>query len=127
MEVLEKTLTLNRGEAFKIKHKVQEKATELAKLYFGKYVSKELFGKKKTHFSQAVHYILKRQFQAVSYTTILHVDYKEAYDFIKTLELNHMPKHYLRLTEHQYEVSLKHGDDLPEDFTGVNQRVLELV
>ena len=127
LEVLEKTLTLNRGEAFKIKHKVQEKAEQLTKMYFDKYVSKELYGKKKTHLSQAIHYILKRQFQAVSYTTILHVDYDEAYEFIKIIQLKDLPSHYLRLTEHQYAVSLKNNDGLPQDFRGAHQKVLELV
>lgn len=127
LDILERTLTLNRGEAFKIKHKVQEKAEQLTNMYFDKYVSKELYGKKKTHLSQAIHYILKRQFQAVSYTTILHVDYDEAYEFIKIIQLKDLPSHYLRLTERQYALSLKNNDGLPEDFKGAHQRTLELV
>ena len=125
--ILERTLTLNRGEAFKIKHKIQEKAEELTKMYFDKYVSKELYGKKKTHLSQAIHYILKRQFQAVSYTTILHVDYVEAYEFIKIIQLKDLPSHYLRLTEHQYKVSLKNKDGLSEDFRGAHINHLKFV
>lgn len=127
LDILERTLTLNRGEAFKIKHKVQEKSEQLTNMYFDKYVSKELYGKKKTHLSQAIHYILKRQFQAVSYTTILHVDYDEAYEFIKIIQLKDLPSHYLRLTERQYALSLKNNDGLPEDFKGAHQRTLELV
>lgn len=126
VEFLEKTIPLNRGEAFNIKNQVQEKYTELAKVYFGRYVSKKLYGMKKTHFSMAIYHLLKRRFQATSYTTVLHVDYEKAIEFIKTIEIFDLPPHYLNLTDKQYETNLKLGDGLPEDFRGAHNKVLKL-
>lgn len=124
---LEKTIPLNRGEAFEIKNKVQSKSEELTSIYFGKPVSKELYGKKKIHLSQAVYYLLKHVFQAVSYTTILHVDFERAIEYIQSLSLDNLPSHYLRLTEHQYKVSLKNKDGLSEDFKGAYINRLKFV
>lgn len=127
LDYLERTLPLNRGEAFEVKFKIREKTEEFAIQYFGKYVSKELFGKKKVHFSKAIHYLLNRRFNTVSYTTLLHVDFEKAIEYIKTLNLDNLPPHYKRLTDKQYEISLKNNDGLPEDFKGAHQRTLELV
>lgn len=127
LDYLERTLPLNRGEAFEIKYKIKAKVEVLATQYFGKHVSKELFGMKKVHFSKAIHFLLNRRFNTVSYTTLLHVDFEKAMEYIKLITLEDLPSHYKRLTEKQYEVSLKNKDHLPEDFRGAQQKVLELV
>lgn len=120
VEYLEKTIPLNRGEAFDIKHKVQLKVEELATRYFGRPVSKELWGRKKTHLSQGIHYLLKRRFNSVSYTTILHVDFEKAIEYIQSLGLDNLPPHYLRLTDKQFEVNVKNKDGFTENFRGAH-------
>ena len=45
-----------------------------------------------------------RHFNSITYTTIRHVDFEKAMEFIGNLELVNMPPHFLRLTDHQIDV-----------------------
>lgn len=127
VDELEHTMPISRNEDFVLKFDVSDKTYELTKQYFGKSVSKELFGKKKVHFSIAVYLLLKRKFNAVSRSTIRHLDYDDARQFIKIIELKDLPQHYLKMTEKQFETAQKNSDGIPENFRGDHQGQLKLV
>ena len=127
IDEIRSTYPLNRGEALLLKNSIQNKANELTSLYFGNYVSKELYGMKRVHLSIGLGHQLKKAFNAVTYNTIRHLDYEDAMKFVSNFSLEHLPAHYLRLTEKQLEVSERNGDGFDETFRGANIPTLKLV
>lgn len=127
IDEIRSTYPLNRGEALLLKNNIHNKASELTSLYFGDYVSKELYGMKRVHLSIGLGHQLKKAFNAVTYNTIRHLDYEDAMKFVSNFSLEHLPAHYLRLTEKQLEVSERNGDGFDETFRGANIPTLKLV
>ena len=127
IDEIRSTYPLNRGEALLLKNNIHNKASELTSLYFGDYVSKELYGMKRVHLSIGLGHQLKKAFNAVTYNTIRHLDYEDAMKFVSNFSLEHLPAHYLRLTEKQLEVSERNGDGFDENFRGANIPTLKLV
>lgn len=127
IDEIRSTYPLNRGEALLLKNNIQNKASELTSFYFGNYVSKELYGMKRVHLSIGLGHQLKKAFNAVTYNTIRHLDYEDAMKFVSNFSLEHLPAHYLRLTEKQLEVSERNGDGFDETFRGANIPTLKLV
>ena len=127
IDEIRSTYPLNRGEALLLKNSIQNKASELTSFYFGNYVSKELYGMKRVHLSIGLGHQLKKAFNAVTYNTIRHLDYEDAMKFVSNFSLEHLPAHYLRLTEKQLEVSERNGDGFDETFRGANIPTLKLV
>ena len=127
IDEIRSTYPLNRGEALLLKNSIQNKANELTSLYFGNYVSKELYGMKRVHLSIGLGHQLKKAFNAVTYNTIRHLDYEDAMKFVSNFSLEHLPAHYLRLTEKQLEASERNGDGFDETFRGANIPTLKLV
>ena len=82
IDEIRSTYPLNRGEALLLKNSIQNKANELTSLYFGNYVSKELYGMKRVHLSIGLGHQLKKAFNAVTYNTIRHLDYEDAMKFV---------------------------------------------
>ena len=126
IDEIRSTYPLNRGEALLLKNNIHNKASELTSLYFGDYVSKELYGMKRVHLSIGLGHQLKKAFNAVTYNTIRHLDYEDAMKFVSNFSLEHLPAHYLRLTEKQLEVSERNGDGFDENFRGANIPTLKL-
>lgn len=124
IDEIRSTYPLNRGEAILLNTAIKNKANELTRIYFGRSVSKELYGKKRVHISNALGHQLKKAFNSITYNTIRHLDYDDAKNFVNQFEINNLPPHILRLTEKQYEISLKNGDNLPEDFIGAHMNRL---
>lgn len=110
MEENEKNNVLSRGEGKYIQSKVGERSYYLTNQFFKEHVSKELYHKKRCHFVQGIYSTLNRHFNSITYTTIRHVDFEKAMEFIGNLELVNMPPHFLRLTDHQIGVAERHGD-----------------
>lgn len=110
MEENEKNNVLTRGEGRHIKSKVAERSYYLTNQFFTERVSKELYHKKRCHFVQGIYSTLNRHFNSITYTTIRHIDFERAMEFIGNLELVNMPQHFLRLTDHQIDVAERHGD-----------------
>lgn len=126
IDEIRSTYPLNRGEALLLKNNIQNKASELTSFYFGNYVSKELYGMKRVHLSIGLGHQLKKAFNAVTYNTIRHLDYEDAMKFVSNFSLEHLPAHYLRLTEKQLEVSERNGDGFDENFRGAHVSTLNL-
>ena len=126
IDEIRSTYPLNRGEALLLKNSIQNKSNELTSLYFGNYVSKELYGMKRVHLSIGLGHQLKKAFNAVTYNTIRHLDYEDAMKFVSNFSLEHLPAHYLRLTEKQLEVSERNGDGFDETFRGAHVSTLNL-
>ena len=126
IDEIRSTYPLNRGEALLLKNSIQNKANELTSLYFGNYVSKELYGMKRVHLSIGLGHQLKKAFNAVTYNTIRHLDYEDAMKFVSNFSLEHLPAHYLRLTEKQLEISERNGDGFDENFHGAHVSTLNL-
>lgn len=110
MEENEKNNVLSRGEGKYIQSKVGERSYYLTDQFFKEHVSKELYHKKRCHFIQGIYSTLNRHFNSITYTTIRHVDFEKAMEFIGNLELVNMPPHFLRLTDHQIDTAKRHGD-----------------
>ena len=126
IDEIRSTYPLNRGEALLLSNAIKNKAHELTTEYFGKRVSKELFGKKRVHISMGLGHQLKKAFNAITYNTIRHLDYDNAKTFVSEFTLEDLPSHYLDLTEKQYEVSLNNNDNLPKDFRGNHRKQMRL-
>ena len=81
---------------------------------------------KRVHLSIGLGHQLKKAFNAVTYNTIRHLDYSDAMNFVSQFSLEHLPAHYLRLTEKQIEISEKNNDGLGKDFRGAHIPTLKL-
>lgn len=126
VEEIRSTYPLNRGEAILLNTAIKNKAHELTTEYFGKQVSRELFSKKRVHISMGLGHQLKKAFNSITYNTIRHLDYDDAKRFVNEFTLENLPTHYLDLTEKQYEVSAKNGDNLPREFRGNHRNQMRL-
>ncbi|MFF7090717.1 hypothetical protein ACFY9U_41190, partial [Streptomyces anthocyanicus] len=60
---------------------------------------------------------INEQFDAITYTTIRHIDFDAAMEFINNIELVDLPLNYLKLTETQKSVAEKHNDKVITLFT----------
>lgn len=105
LEDLENTKTLLNGEAKKIKSQVMRRAYFLANHYFKNQVSDELFHKKRIHLQTGIYKKINEYFDAITYTTIRHIDFDEAMNYINSIELVDLPFNYLKLTDKQKEIA----------------------
>ena len=126
-EEFRKTIPLSGPEADRLKILAQKKAYELTTTYFNKKVSDELFSKKYGHIISGVYTAIRSHFEVSKYNQVRHKEAARAFDFVKNLKIDDLKPNYLRLTDVQYEISLKHDDDIPQDFRGAHQKVLELI
>lgn len=110
LEDLENTKTLLNGEAKKIKSQVMRRAYLLANHYFKNQVSDELFHKKRIHLQTGIYKKINEHFDAITYTTIRHIDFDEAMNYISSIELVDLPFNYLKLTDKQKEVADKNNE-----------------
>lgn len=124
-EEYKKTIPLSGPEADKLQSLAHSKAYEFTKLYFGKEVSEELFSKKYGHLIRGVYTRIKKHFAVSKYNQVKHHEAKDAYEYVNTTDITDLGNHYLRLTNSQYETSVKNGDNLPEDFKGAHRNRLE--
>lgn len=106
-ENFRQTVTLQNSEIEEISEMVRNKTTELTRKYFdeylkGKEIPGDLFGAKYGHLIMGMYQSLKDYFDVTSsYKLIKHKDYDRAVAYIKTITLNHLRPHYLRLTDNQ--------------------------
>lgn len=110
LEDLENTKTLLNGEAKKIKSQVMKRAYLLANHYFKNPVSNELFHKKRIHLQTGIYKKINENFDAITYTTIRHIDFDEAMNYISSIELVDLPFNYLKLTDKQKEIAEKNNE-----------------
>ncbi len=122
LEDLENTKTLQHGEAKKIKSKVSERAYTLTHHFFTTNISDELFHKKRIHLLIGIYKALNEYFDAITYTTIRHIDYDKAMQYINEIELLDLPLNYLKLTDKQKEVAEKNQDKVITLFSTNNRK-----
>lgn len=123
LEDLENTKTLLNGEAKKIKSQVMSRAYLLANLYFKNQVSDELFHKKRIHLQTGIYKKINEYFDAITYTTIRHIDFDEAMNYINSIELVDLPFNYLKLTDKQKEVAEKNQEKVITLFSVDNREI----
>ncbi|WP_192977817.1 ORF6C domain-containing protein [Mammaliicoccus vitulinus] len=107
---LENNLSITHGECKFIKSKVSEKSYGLANQYFLNNVSDELFHKKRIHFLIGIYHALNKHFNSITYTTIRHIDFDKAMQFIEEIKVSDLPPNYWRLTDKQKELAERKGD-----------------
>lgn len=103
---------ITRRQASKIKSAVGKRSAVLTRELFGKEVSSELFSKKSGHFTRGIYTKLGQKFDVSSYLDIRHLDFGDAVEFVKELELSSFEDYQLRITDRQAEIAEKHGDDI---------------
>lgn len=123
LEDLENTKTLLNGEAKKIKSQVMRRAYFLANHYFKNQVSDELFHKKRIHLQTGIYKKINEYFDAITYTTIRHIDFDEAMNYINSIELVDLPFNYLKLTDKQKEVAEKNQEKVITLFSVDNREI----
>lgn len=112
LQEIKDTYPLTDGEATLIQSLVGKKAHEFTSEFLGQNVSTDLFMMKMGHFRQGIYTALKKRFNATKYTTIKHIQAKEAYSFIRELQLDHLASNYLRITQGQMETAERYGDKI---------------
>ncbi|MCF7580359.1 ORF6C domain-containing protein [Staphylococcus aureus] len=123
LEDLENTKTLLNGEAKKIKSQVMRRAYLLANKYFKSQVSDELFHKKRIHLQTGIYKKINEHFDAITYTTIRHIDFDDAMNYINSIELVDLPFNYLKLTDKQKEVAEKNNEKVVTLFSVDNREI----
>lgn len=107
IEEIKQFIPLSDGEATKLKQAVSKRALIVTKTWIKKnfgqenYGGQDFFSKKYGHVIRAFYSMLKKQFGAVKYTSILHVDFKDALEFANSLNYWSLPKQTQRITESQ--------------------------
>ena len=123
LEDLENTKTLLNGEAKKVKSQVMRRAYQLANKYFKNQVSDELFHKKRIHLQTGIYKKINENFDAITYTTIRHIDFDNAMNYINSIELVDLPFNYLKLTDKQKEVAEKNNEKVVTLFSVDNREI----
>lgn len=123
LEDLENTKTLLNGEAKKVKSQVMRRAYLLANKYFKNQVSNELFHKKRIHLQTGIYKKINEHFDAITYTTIRHIDFDDAMNYINSIELVDLPFNYLKLTDKQKEVAEKNNEKVITLFSVDNREI----
>lgn len=123
LEDLENTKTLLNGEAKKVKSQVMRRAYLLANKYFKNQVSDELFHKKRIHLQTGIYKKINENFDAITYTTIRHIDFDNAMNYINSIELVDLPFNYLKLTDKQKEVAEKNNEKVVTLFSVDNREI----
>ncbi|WKU12994.1 ORF6C domain-containing protein [Staphylococcus devriesei] len=123
LEDLENTKTLLNGEAKKVKSQVMRRAYLLANKYFKNQVSDELFHKKRIHLQTGIYKKINEHFDAITYTTIRHIDFDDAMNYINSIELVDLPLNYLKLTDKQKEVAEKNNEKVITLFSIDNREI----
>ncbi|MDW3828416.1 ORF6C domain-containing protein [Staphylococcus saprophyticus] len=123
LEDLENTKTLLNGEAKKIKSQVMRRAYFLANHYFKNQVSDELFHKKRIHLQTGIYKKINEYFDAITYTTIRHIDFDEAMNYINSIELVDLPFNYLKLTDKQKEIAERNHEKVITLFSTDNRNI----
>lgn len=109
IEEVRKIIPLSDGEATQLQSAISSRATITTTVWikqtFGdkNYGGQELFSKKYGHIIRAFYGIVKKQFDAIKYTTILHADIEEALKFANSLNIRSLGKQTLRITDKQLE------------------------
>ena len=123
LEDLENTKTLLNGEAKKVKSQVMRRAYLLANKYFKNQVSNELFHKKRIHLQTGIYKKINERFDSITYTTIRHIDFDDAMNYINSIELVDLPFNYLKLTDKQKEVAEKNNEKVITLFSVDNREI----
>lgn len=123
LEDLENTKTLLNGEAKKIKSQVMRRAYVLSNLYFKNQVSDELFQKKRIHLQTGIYKKLNEYFDAITYTTIRHIDFDDAMNYINSIDLVDLPFNYLKLTDKQKEIAERNHEKVITLFSTDNRNI----
>ena len=112
IERIEETYPINNAEAEMLHSEIVKKGWMFAKQYFDERVSDSLFHSKRTHLQSGIKSLTRKKFKAIKFTTIRHLDFDNATEYVKSLELMDLPKNYLRLTDSQEERAEKNGDNI---------------
>jgi len=107
IEEVKQIVPLSDGEATKLKSAISSRATVTTNVWlnwkFGdkEYGGQELFSKKYGHIIRAFYGLVKKQFDAIKYTTILHANIDEAIKYANSLNIRSLNSKTLRITESQ--------------------------
>lgn len=110
IEEVRKIVPLSDGEAAQLKSAISSRAQITTKAWlnwkFGNenYGGRELFSKKYGHIIGGFYTITKKRFNAIKYTTILHVNIEEAIEFANSLNIHSLKPQTLRITDKQLEI-----------------------
>lgn len=107
IEEIKKVIPLNDGEAAELKKAISSRAAVTTKTWIKKnfddpeYGGNEFFSKKYGHIIRAFYSLIKRRFNAIKYTAILHSNYEEAIGYANQLNYYSLPEQTKRITESQ--------------------------
>lgn len=110
IERIEETYPINNAEAEMLHSEIVKKGWMFAKQYFDERVSDSLFHSKRTHLQSGIKSLTRKKFKAIKFTTIRHLDFDEAMEYIARLSITELPSNYLKLTEKQLEIAEKNND-----------------
>lgn len=109
IDEIKKFIPLNDGEAADIQRAVSSRAAITTKTWIKKnfkdpeYGGNEFFSKKYGHIARTFYAMLKKHFNAIKYTRILHTDYEEALGYANSLNYYSLPQRTKRITAKQLE------------------------
>ncbi|GAW63100.1 hypothetical protein FC65_GL000891 [Ligilactobacillus acidipiscis DSM 15836] len=119
IEDVKKTIPLNDGEATNLKSIISQRANITTLEWIGQtfgdknYGGSNFYSKKYGHIIGAFYSIVKKHFNAIKYTTILHANYEDAINYAKQLNIYDLPERTLRITEAQLQTlnvwEISHG------------------
>lgn len=107
INIIKNICPLSDGEATKLKSVIQKRALITTKIWikreFGdsNYGGREFFSKKYGHIIRAFYTLLKKEFNAIKYTAIKHVDIEDALHFASQLNFTSLNSQTKRITESQ--------------------------
>lgn len=107
IEEVRKIVPLSDGEATQLKSAISSRATITTSVWLNRkfgskdYGGQELFSKKYGHIIRAFYGLVKKQFDAIKYTTILHANIEEAIKYANSLNIRSLNSKTLRITESQ--------------------------
>lgn len=113
VEAVSLKVHLDDGEATAIQQAVNEKATHFANIFFEqKHISPSvnLRLSKIGQMRGNIYRRLKSQFNVVKYTSIKHVDFERAMDYINNIDYMHLMPSELRYTPKQLELLKLEGE-----------------
>ena len=107
IEEIKKYIPLSDGEATQLKSAVASRARITTQVWLKhkfndpNYGGQGLFSKKYGHIIRSFYSLLKKHFDAIKYTAILHDDFEDAIKFANQLNYYSLPSQTLRITESQ--------------------------
>lgn len=107
IEEVKSTIVLSNGEAVMVQNATNKKALGFTRAFFDEVnegYDSNLFLSKLGQFRSVVYRLLKKRFNTTRYTTILHVDFKKALEFIESLDYVQLSDTDKRWTTKQLEI-----------------------